>query len=35
VWALDLDDLIRIAEGELTRELTEAECRQYLHQACE
>jgi WD40 repeat protein len=34
VWALDLDDLIRIAEEELTRELTEAECRQYLHRHC-
>jgi WD40 repeat protein/class 3 adenylate cyclase len=34
VWALDLDDLIEIAEGELTRDLTEEECRQYLHAAC-
>jgi WD40 repeat protein/class 3 adenylate cyclase len=34
VWALELDDLIRIAEGELTRELTEGECRQYLHEPC-
>jgi len=34
VWALDLDDLIKIARRELTRELTEAECRQYLHGAC-
>ena len=34
VWALDLDDLIEIAEGELTRDLTEEECRQYLHGAC-
>jgi WD40 repeat protein len=34
VWALDLDDLIRIAEGEVTRELTESECRQYLHAPC-
>jgi WD40 repeat protein len=31
VWAFDLDDLIRIAEGQLTRSLTEEECRQYLH----
>jgi WD40 repeat protein/DNA-binding SARP family transcriptional activator/tRNA A-37 threonylcarbamoyl transferase component Bud32 len=31
VWALDLDDLIEIAEGELTRTLTDQECRQYLH----
>jgi WD40 repeat protein/class 3 adenylate cyclase len=34
VWALDLDDLIGIAEGELTRDLTEEECRQYLHEPC-
>jgi WD40 repeat protein len=34
VWALDLDDLIEIAEGELTRKLTEEECRQYLHEPC-
>jgi WD40 repeat protein len=31
VWTLDLDELIRIAEGEVTRELTDDECRQYLH----
>ncbi len=31
VWALDLDDLIEIAEREVTRTLTEQECRQYLH----
>ena len=31
VWALDLDDLIDIAEGELTRTFTDEECRQYLH----
>jgi WD40 repeat protein len=31
VWALDLDDLIAIAKRELTRGLTEEECRQYLH----
>jgi WD40 repeat protein/class 3 adenylate cyclase len=34
VWAMDLDDLIAIAEDELTRGLTQAECRQYLHQPC-
>jgi WD40 repeat protein/serine/threonine protein kinase len=34
VWALDLDDLIQIARRELTRELTEAECRQYVHGPC-
>jgi WD40 repeat protein/class 3 adenylate cyclase len=32
VWALDLDELIEIAEAELTRELTDDECRQYLHE---
>ena len=31
VWALDLDDLVDIAERELTRDLTDAECRQYMH----
>jgi WD40 repeat protein/class 3 adenylate cyclase len=31
VWVLDLDELIRIAEGEVKRELTDDECRQYLH----
>ena len=31
VWSLDLDDLIGIADRELTRGFTEAECRQYLH----
>lgn len=31
VWALDLDDLIAIAEDELTRGLSRAECRQFLH----
>jgi WD40 repeat protein len=33
IWALDVDDLIEIARGELTRGLTDAECSQYLHQA--
>jgi WD40 repeat protein/DNA-binding SARP family transcriptional activator len=32
VWALDLDDLIEIAEREVTRTLTDEECRQFLHQ---
>ena len=32
VWALDLDELIAIAKDELTRGLTDDECRQYLHQ---
>jgi len=31
VWALDLDDLIAIANKHLTRGLTDDECRQYLH----
>lgn len=31
VWALDLDDLVDVAEEELTRTLTDEECRQYLH----
>jgi WD40 repeat protein len=34
VWALDIDDLIGIARGKLTRELTEEECRQYLRAPC-
>ena len=32
VWALDLDDLIRIAKEQVQRTLTDDECRQYLHQ---
>jgi WD40 repeat protein/class 3 adenylate cyclase len=37
VWALDLDELIAIANDELTRSLTDDECRQYLHrpEGCE
>jgi WD40 repeat protein/class 3 adenylate cyclase len=31
VWVLDLDELIRIAKAEAQRELTDDECRQYLH----
>jgi WD40 repeat protein len=31
IWALDLDDIIRIAKREVTRALTDEECRQYLH----
>nr|WP_274388378.1 BTAD domain-containing putative transcriptional regulator [Salsipaludibacter albus] len=31
VWALDLDDLVGMAEGRLTRSLTDVECLQYLH----
>ncbi|HKA85893.1 MAG TPA: hypothetical protein VKD21_18645, partial [Acidimicrobiales bacterium] len=31
VWALDLAELVQIAEDELTRTLTDEECQQYLH----
>jgi WD40 repeat protein len=31
VWALDIDDLLEIARGEVTRSFTDEECRQYLH----
>ncbi len=31
VWTLDLDELIAIARGRLTRSFTDDECRQYLH----
>jgi WD40 repeat protein/DNA-binding SARP family transcriptional activator len=31
VWALDVDDLVQIAEREVTRTLTDEECQQYLH----
>jgi WD40 repeat protein len=31
VWALDIEDLHRMAEDSLTRGFTEAECRQHLH----
>jgi WD40 repeat protein len=34
VWTLDLDELLSIAESRLTRDLTEAECRRYLHTDC-
>ena len=33
VWALDLDDLIEMAEDELVRAFTDEECREYLHVA--
>ena len=32
VWALDLDDLIEIAMGQVTRALTDEECRQFLQE---
>ena len=31
VWALDINDLLEIAGRNVTRALTEDECRQYLH----
>jgi hypothetical protein len=31
IWALDVNDLLEIARQEVTRPLTDAECRQYLH----
>ena len=34
VWALDLDDLVEVAEHEVRRSLTNEECRQYLHRDC-
>jgi WD40 repeat protein len=35
VWALDLEELIEIADRNVTRDLTDEECRAYLHlEAC-
>jgi WD40 repeat protein/DNA-binding SARP family transcriptional activator len=35
VWALDIDDLLEVARQNVTRSLTDEECRQYLHvEAC-
>jgi len=31
LWALDLDDLVAIARDKVTRDLTDDECRQFLH----
>ena len=31
IWALDMDDLLELAQDEVTRSLTGDECRQYLH----
>jgi WD40 repeat protein len=31
IWTLDIDELVWIARGEVTRSLTAEECRQYLH----
>jgi WD40 repeat protein len=33
VWALDIDDLLAIARQNVTRSLSDAECRRYLHVA--
>lgn len=33
VWALEVDDLVAIAQERLTRGFTDEECRQYLHVA--
>ena len=34
VWAIDLDDLVRLAEARLTRGLTDAECSAYHFDEC-
>jgi WD40 repeat protein len=35
IWALDVDDLLEIANENVTRSLTDEECRRYLHiEAC-
>ncbi len=34
VWALDVDRLLEIARGRVTRSLTDAECRRYLQSPC-
>jgi WD40 repeat protein len=31
IWALDIDDLLKIALREAGRSFTDEECRQYLH----
>jgi hypothetical protein len=33
VWALDIDDLLAIARNNVTRSMSDDECRQYLHVA--
>lgn len=33
VWALDIDDLLEIARRNVTRSLSDEECRRYLHVA--
>ena len=34
IWVLDIDDLLEIAHREVSRTLTDEECRQYLHDPC-
>jgi hypothetical protein len=34
VWAIDLEDLVRIAEERVTRGLSEAECAAYHFEEC-
>jgi WD40 repeat protein/DNA-binding SARP family transcriptional activator len=34
VWALDIDDLLDMARGRVTRDLTDAECRAYIGEGC-
>ncbi len=34
VWAIDLDDLVQMAEGRVTRSLTDAECAAYHFDEC-
>lgn len=31
IWALDLDELVEIAQNRLTRTFTDDECGHYLH----
>jgi WD40 repeat protein/DNA-binding SARP family transcriptional activator len=33
IWALDIDDLLEIADENVTRSLTDEECRRYIHVA--
>jgi WD40 repeat protein/DNA-binding SARP family transcriptional activator/class 3 adenylate cyclase len=34
IWAVDIDDLLQIARQNVTRSLTDEECRKYLHEEC-
>ena len=34
VWALDIDNLLELAQSRVTRELTDAECRRYVGVGC-